>query len=246
MVWFALQVYYFMAFTYSLPLQFQDFFSKHLPISIWACINMYKSLLRKNRIPSTALKSLKGALSCLNFFSCSHETVSISAGGVLSRLAPTKAQASSTLCPMIPWYSSPRWNEWGEGIPGSGLGRGFRGRAWQSPDAAEGAASLSNKWVNSSVKAQRGLQVMKTVIEEARLPHSWVSHRWHDEWWLHVCCRRAIRWIARVVLQWRGSLSCEWWARPFAAQKRKAVNWPGNEKERERGSPTRAAHVQQN
>lgn len=84
------------------------FFFYHLPISIWACINMYKSLLRKNRIPRTALESLKGALFCFNFFSCSHETVSISAGGVLYRLAPTKAQASSTLCPMIPRYSSPR------------------------------------------------------------------------------------------------------------------------------------------
>lgn len=122
MVWFALQVYYFMAFTYSLPLQFQDFFFYHLPISIWACINMYKSLLRKNRIPRTALESLKGALFCFNFFSCSHETVSISAGGVLYRLAPTKAQASSTLCPMSPRYSSPRWNEWGE--------RGSRVRTW--------------------------------------------------------------------------------------------------------------------
>lgn len=90
-------------------------FFYHLPISIWACINMYKSLLRKNRIPSTALESLKGALSCFNFFSCSHETVSISAGGVLSLLAPTKTQASSTLCPTIPRYSSPQWNEWGEG-----------------------------------------------------------------------------------------------------------------------------------
>lgn len=97
------------------------FFFYHLPISIWACINMYKSLLRKNRIPSTALESLKGALSCLNFFFCSHETVSISAGGVLSQHAPTKAQASSTLRPVIPRYSSPQWNE---------RGMGFRVKAW--------------------------------------------------------------------------------------------------------------------
>lgn len=83
------------------------FFFCHLPISIWACINMYKSLLRKNRIPRTALESLKGALSCFNFFSCSHETVSISARGVLHQLAPTKAQASSTLCPHDPQILPP-------------------------------------------------------------------------------------------------------------------------------------------
>lgn len=123
-----------MAFTYSLPLQFQDFFFYHLPISIWACINMYKSLLRKNRIPSTALESLKGALSCFNFFSCSHETVSISAGGVLSLLAPTKTQASSTLFPHDPQILLPSVERaGGEGSPGQGLAMALEeGRAWQS------------------------------------------------------------------------------------------------------------------
>lgn len=38
MVWFALQVYYFMAFTYSLPLQFQDFL---LPAS-YQYLGLYK------------------------------------------------------------------------------------------------------------------------------------------------------------------------------------------------------------
>ena len=89
-------------------------FFYHPHISIWTCINMYKSLLRKNRIPSAALESLKGALSCFNFCSCPYGTVSISVEGALYQLAPTKAQASSTLCPMIHRYSSPQWNEWGE------------------------------------------------------------------------------------------------------------------------------------
>lgn len=41
MVWFALQVYYFMAFTYSLPLQFQDFL---LPPS-YQYLGLYKYVL---------------------------------------------------------------------------------------------------------------------------------------------------------------------------------------------------------
>lgn len=131
MVWFALQVYYFMAFTYSLPLQFQDFFFYHLPISIWACINMYKSLLRKNRIPSTALESLKGALSCFNFFfllpwDCQHICRGCSPSLFLPpslspSFAPTKEQASSTLCPMIPQILLPLVEQAGSGILGQGL-----------------------------------------------------------------------------------------------------------------------------
>lgn len=58
-------------------------------------------MLGKNRIPSTALESLKGALSCFNFFFFTHDTVSISvgAGGVFSAL--TKVQAASSI-----WWSA--------------------------------------------------------------------------------------------------------------------------------------------
>lgn len=117
---------------------------------------MYKSLLRKNRIPSTALESLKGALSCSNFFSCSYETVSISAGGVFSQHAPTKAQASSTLCPMILRYTTPHGGRVGRGIPGQGWAMALEERAGKAWCKCR-VASLSNKWVNSSVN--HGLHV---------------------------------------------------------------------------------------
>lgn len=177
---------------------------------------MYKSLLRKNRIPSTALESLKGALSCFNFFSRSHETVSISAGGALSQLAPTKAQASSTLCPMIPRYSSPSVERVGRGIPGQGLAMALEegpGKAW----CKWGAASLSNKWVNSSVKAQHGLRVRhedshRQYLKRTSDSHTGVSHS--DTMNNGYMCASAVLSGGCVVLHWRGSLSCEWKARP--------------------------------
>lgn len=158
MVWFALQVYYFMAFTYSLPLQFQDFFFYHLPISIWACINMYKSLLRKNRIPRTALESLKGALFALTS-SLAPMRLSAYLLGVFSTGLPQQRRRLQALC--APWSpdTPPLGEMSGESeVPGSGLGHGFRARAWQSR-MMWGAASLSNKWLNSLVKAQHQLPV---------------------------------------------------------------------------------------
>lgn len=184
MVWFALQVYYFMAFTYSLPLQFQDFFPYHLPISIWACINMYKSLLRKNRIPSTALESLKGALSCFNFFSCSWDCQHICWGRSLPA-CPNKDTGFKHVVPRDPQILLPSV-EGGERDPGSGLGHGFRGRAWKCKAwCRRGAASLSNEWVNSSMKTQHELHVCqedcnKRYLQRTPDSHASLSH-WHDE-----------------------------------------------------------------
>lgn len=115
-----------MAFTYSLPLQFQDFFSDHLPISIWACINMYKSLLRKNRIPSTALESLKGALFLLQLLLLAPLRLSAYLLGVFSPLAlPNKGAAFKHLVSHDPPDTPPLGEASGERDPGSRLGHGL-------------------------------------------------------------------------------------------------------------------------
>lgn len=118
---------------------------------------MYKSLLRKNRIPSTALESLKGALSCSNFFSCSYETVSISVWGCFLPACPNKGTGFKHFVPNDPQiYSSPRWKRVGRGIPGQGWAMALKERAGKAWCKCR-VASLSNKWVSSSVN--HGLHV---------------------------------------------------------------------------------------
>lgn len=141
---------------------------------------MYKSLLRKNRIPSTALESLKGALFCFNFFSCSHETVSISAGGVLPQHAPTKAQASSTLLPHDPQILHPSVERVGRGILNQSVVVALEegpGKVW----CKCGAASLLNKWTNWTV-CSTGSQVFHQDChrqsENPRLPHRYLIMAW--------------------------------------------------------------------
>lgn len=189
---------------------------------------MYKSLLRKNRIHSTALESLKGALSCYNFFSCSYETVSISAGGVFSQHAPTKAQASNTLCPMIHRYIPPHGgNEWG---------KGSWVKAWPW---------LCHTDWQSLVEVQRGILV-EQVGEQ--LCESWtprmscrlsifsapaqVSHgdRMNSEY----MSASAVLSDGCVVLQWRGSLSCERKAHPYQQRWRRLWIGLGMKGEREK------------
>ena len=151
--------------------------------------------------------------------------------GVFSpSLPPTKAQASSTLYPTMPRYSSPRRSDWGAGSPGQGLAVAFRGRArfkW-------GAASLSNKWVKSRVRAQHWLLSMCLMIvlfADPGLPHRSLTG---TRWMVPTCVLLLCDQVDVLFYSGEESWSCEWRARPLTAEKRKAVDWPGNEKERER------------
>lgn len=209
MVWFALQVYYFMAFTYSLPLQFQDFFPCPLPISIWACINMYKSLLRKNRIPSTALESLKGALSCSNFFSCSRETVSTSAGGCSPPACPNKGTGFKHFVPHHPHTLLPsvEASERGEGPPGQGSAVASAGERPAKLDASEEThPRQTSGW----------LELCEGATWSPRSPRTLTGRGAGTPTHTHTAPMRATVMLSGgcVVRQWRGSLSCEWKTRP--------------------------------
>lgn len=112
------------------------------PISIWVCINMYKSLLReKNRIPCAALESLKGALSCFNF-SCAYKTVSISFWRVFFAFLPHKKGTDFKHFSRTSGKKDPR----------SRLGLTLRGKGLKE--------AMSGK------RTTRSLCGMKTVIED--------------------------------------------------------------------------------
>lgn len=182
---------------------------------------MYKSLLRKNRIPSTALESLKGALSCFNFFS-SPMRLSAYLLGVLSPPAcPNKGTGFKHFTPNDPPHQILLLPS-AERAPRSRLGHGFffffflEDGGLAESGAPEEAASLSNKWVSSTVGAQHGLQegrgdsrrryLQKTPTHRCR----WVTRR------MVAACGATAAVLSGgcVVPLWRGSSSSKWRARP--------------------------------
>lgn len=160
--------------------------------------------------------------------------------GVFSPSLPQQRHRLQALC--APWSpdTPPLGGTSGERDPGSRLGHGFRGRAWQS--LMQARSSILVKQVGEQLCESTTWTLnkygMKSVIDDIyrrgpppplRDSHTDLS-QWHDESWLHVCYQVDVLFYSGEEV-WAAS------GKPAPNSKRRGRLWIGlGMKRRERGA----------